>query len=209
MTSAEGSPAGRGVRSAGSAGNGPAADGAVMATAVSIVPMQRRHVRAVMVIEQRVYPTPWTSALFMSELALPASRVYLVAKVGRTVVGYAGIMLAPDEAHITTIAVDPEWHRQHVATRLLLALAREAIMRNYTALTLEVRLSSRSAQALYRRFGLTPEGARKAYYSSPTEDAIVMWVRGIDTPEYAELLAGLERRAGLPGPNGPTARSQA
>ena len=207
MTSAEGSPAVRAVSAEGSA-----ADGAVTAAAVNIAPMQRRHVRAVMAIEQRVYPTPWTSALFMSELALPASRVYLIARLGRTVVGYAGIMLAPDEAHVTTIAVDPEWHRQHIATRLLLTLAREAIMRNYTALTLEVRQSSRGAQALYRRFGLTPEGARKAYYASPTEDAIVMWVRGIDTPEYLELLAGLERRAGHPGrsdPSGPTVGSGA
>ncbi len=204
MTSAEGVPAGHGVSPVASA-----ADGAVTAAAVGIGPMQRRHVRAVMAIEQLVYPTPWTSTLFMSELALPASRVYLIAKVGRTVVGYAGIMLAPDEAHITTIAVDPEWHRQHVATRLLLALAREAIMRNYSALTLEVRQSSRGAQALYRRFGLTPEGARKAYYSSPSEDAIVMWVRGIDTPEYTELLAGLERRVGLPGPSGPRVGSGA
>ena len=183
--------------------DGSSTAGVVTVAAVSIVPMQRRHVRAVMTIEQQVYPKPWTSTLFLSELALPASRVYLVAKLRRTIVGYAGIMWAPDEAHVTTIAVDPEWHRQHVATRLLLALAREAIARNYIALTLEVRLSSRNAQALYRRFGLTPEGARKAYYSSPTEDAIVMWVRGIDTPEYAALLAGLERRAGLPGPSGP------
>ncbi len=204
MTGAEGSPAGRSGSSVGSAANG-----SVTSAVVSIVPMQRRHVRAVMAIEQRVYPTPWTSTLFMSELALPASRVYLVARVGRAVVGYAGIMLAPDEAHVTTIAVDPEWHRQHVATRLLLALAREAITRNYTALTLEVRLSSLGAQALYRRFGLTPEGARRAYYSSPIEDAIVMWVRGIDTPEYAELLAGLERRAGLPGPSGPRVGNRA
>ena len=178
-------------------------------TAVNVVPMQRRHLRAVMAIEQQVYPTPWTPSLFLSELALPSSRVYVVAKAGRAVVGYAGIMMATDEAHVTTIAVDPEWHRQHVATRLLLALAREAITRNYTALTLEVRLSSRGAQALYRRFGLTAEGAWKGYYSSPTEDAIVMWVRGIDTPEYAELLAGLERRAGLPGPSGPTVGSGA
>ncbi len=205
MTGAEGSRSVPGATDS----VGSAANGSVTVVAVSIVPMQRRHVRAVMAIEQQVYPKPWTSTLFMSELALPASRVYVVAKMGRTVVGYAGLMLAPDEAHVTTIAVDPEWHRQHVATRLFLTLAREAITRNYAALTLEVRLSSRGAQALYRRFGLTPEGARKAYYSSPTEDAIVMWVRGIDTPEYAELLAGLERRAGLPGPGGPKVRSEA
>jgi ribosomal-protein-alanine N-acetyltransferase len=163
--------------------------------AVSIVPMRRRHLRSVMSIETAVYPKPWTSSLFLSELALPASRCYVVARAHRTVVGYAGIMFAPDEAHVTTIAVDQRWHRRHIATRLLLRLAGEAIDRNYTALTLEVRVSARGAQGLYRRFGFTAEGARKDYYSGPTEDAIVMWVRGIDTPEYAELLAGLERRA--------------
>ncbi len=167
----------------------------VAAPAVAITPMRRRHLRSVMTIETSVYPKPWTSSLFLSELALPASRCYLVARAHRTVVGYAGIMFAPDEAHVTTIAVDPRWQRRHVATRLLLRLAREAIDRNYAALTLEVRLSARGAQDLYRRFGFTAEGARKDYYAGPTEDAIVMWVRGIDTPDYADLLAGLERRA--------------
>src|SRR3954451_6355289 len=95
--------------------------------AISIVPMRRRHLRSVMAIETSVYPKPWTSSLFLSELALPASRAYVVARARRTVVGYAGIMLAPDEAHVTTIAVDARWQRHHVATRLLLHLAHEAI----------------------------------------------------------------------------------
>ena len=164
------------------------------ALAVSIAPLRRRHLRGVMAIEQQVYPKPWTQSLFLSELGLPSSRIYLVARAARTVVGYAGIMLAPDEAHVTTIAVEPRWHGHHIATRMLLALTREAIDRNFTALTLEVRLSSRGAQGLYRRFGLQPEGARKDYYSNPVEDAVVMWVRDIHTPEYGELLDGLARR---------------
>jgi len=162
---------------------------------VVLLPMRRRHLRGVMAIEELVYPTPWSSSLFLSELGLPASRVYLVAKAGRSVVGYAGIMMAPDEAHVTTIAVDPAWQRRHIATRLMIALAREAIDRNFAALTLEVRASARGAQDMYRHFGLRPEGARKEYYSNPNEDAVVMWVRGIDTMEYRQLLDGLERRA--------------
>ncbi len=163
--------------------------------ALEIGPLRRKHLRAVMAIEEQVYTHPWTHSLFLSELALPASRVYLVARVDRVVVGYAGIMLAPDEAHVTTIAVDPQWQRRHVATRLLVALTREAIARNYPAMTLEVRLSSRGAQALYRRFGFVAEGARKGYYVGPAEDAVVMWVRGIDTPQHAALLDALERQA--------------
>lgn len=179
---------------------GPEVSGVAAApVAVSIVPMRRRHLRSIMAIEQDVYPTPWTQSLFLSELGMPASRSYVVAKAGRVVVGYAGIMWAPDEAHVTTIAVDPRWQRRHVATRLLMALVREAIGRNFTAVTLEVRVSARGAQDLYRRFGMTPQGARKDYYARPVEDAVVMWVREIDTPEYSELLAGLERKAAAEG----------
>ena len=69
------------------------------------------------------------------------------------------------------------------------------LARNYAAMTLEVRVSSRGAQALYRRFGFVPEGARKNYYVGPPEDAVVMWVRGIDTPEHRALLDALERQA--------------
>ena len=169
--------------------------GSVRAGTVEIVPLRRKHLRAVMAIEQQVYTHPWTHSLFLSELALPASRVYLVARAGRSVVGYAGLMLAPDEAHVTTIAVDPEWQRRHVGTRLMAALTREAVERNYTAMTLEVRVSARGAQALYRRFGFVPEGARKNYYVGPPEDAVVMWVRGIDTPEHRALLDVLARQA--------------
>lgn len=163
--------------------------------AVTIVPLRRRHLRGVMAIEQVVYQHPWTQSLFQSELALPSSRVYLVARAGRTVVGYAGIMLAPDEAHVTTIAVHPRHQRRRVGTRLLVALARTAIERGLRGLTLEVRTSARGAQAMYRRFGMMPEGIRTGYYTQPPEDAVVMWVRDIHTPEYARLLADLERQA--------------
>ena len=163
--------------------------------AVTVEPLRRKHLRAVMAIEQQVYSHPWTHSLFLSELALPASRVYLVARADRVVVGYAGLMFAPDEAHVTTIAVDPQWQRRHIATRLMLALTREAIDRDYAAMTLEVRLSARGAQALYRRFGFVPEGARKGYYVGPPEDAVVMWARGIGSSEHADLLDALARRA--------------
>ncbi len=64
------------------------------ALVVHVVPMRRRHVRAVLRIEQQVYPRPWTLSLFLSELALRSSRAYLVARVGRDVVGYGGLMMS-------------------------------------------------------------------------------------------------------------------
>ncbi len=160
---------------------------------VQIAPMRRRHLRGVVRIEAQVYPRPWTQSLFVSELALRSTRAYYVAKLGREVVGYAGLMLSMSDGHITTIAVDPAWHRHSIGTRLLLTLAREAITRDATALTLEVRLSNRGAQELYRRFGFIPVGVRKGYYADTGEDALVMWAYEVSEPPYKRLLDRIER----------------
>jgi len=155
---------------------------------VHIVPMRRRHVRTILRIEEQVYPRPWSMSLFLSEIALRATRAYFVARVGRDVVGYAGLMMTQEDGHITTIAVDPKWHRHKIGTRLMIALAREALTRGAVNLTLEVRLSNRAAQDLYRQFGFAPVGVRKNYYQETKEDALVMWTHNIDSAEYAELL---------------------
>ena len=84
-------------------------------------------------------------------------------------------MMSADDGHVTTLAVDPRWQRHQIGTRLLLVLAREAIAREARSLTLEVRLSNRPAQELYRRFGFAPVGVRKNYYAETNEDALVMW----------------------------------
>jgi ribosomal-protein-alanine N-acetyltransferase len=160
---------------------------------VHVVPMRRRHLRSVGRIEAQVYPRPWSHSLFVSELALRSSRAYFVARVGRDVVGYAGLMMSLTDGHVTTIAVDPAWHRHGIGTRLLLALTREAIARDATALTLEVRLSNRGAQELYKRFGFTAVGVRKGYYGDTGEDALVMWAYEADQVPYRRLLEGIER----------------
>jgi ribosomal-protein-alanine N-acetyltransferase len=164
---------------------------------VHLLPMRRRHLRAVLRIEAQVYPRPWSLSLFMSELALRASRAYYIARVGGLVVGYGGIMLTGEDAHVTTIAVDPVWHRHKVGTRLLVTLAKEARRRGARNLTLEVRVSNEAAQAMYRQFGFRPAGVRKNYYVESNEDALIMWAEDIDGIEYGARLAGLE--SSVPG----------
>jgi ribosomal-protein-alanine N-acetyltransferase len=163
---------------------------------LELLPMRRRHLRQVLKIEAQVYPKPWTLGLFLSELGLK-TRIYLVAKVGQTVVGYAGLMLSVGDGHVTTIAVDPAWQRNHIGARMLLALSRAGIASGCTALTLEVRMSNHGAQAMYRRFGYAPAGIRKNYYAEVNEDALVMWAHDVDLEPYAQRLADIE--AGLPG----------
>ena len=173
------------------------ADSADEGLVVHLVPMRRRHLRSVLRIESQVYPRPWSLGLFMSELTLRATRAYFVARVGGEVVGYGGLMVVADDGHVTTLAVHPDWHRRTIGTRLLLALAGEALRRGATSLTLEVRMSNAPAQALYRRFGFAPAGVRRGYYVETNEDALVMWAHDIDRPEYRRRLAELAEE--LPG----------
>jgi ribosomal-protein-alanine N-acetyltransferase len=180
----------------GSAGDGSTVDGRGVAGAVRISPFRRRHLRSVVRIEEAAYPRPWSDTLFLSELAQRSSRRYTVGTIGPIVVGYVGLMVVEDDGHITTLTVDPDWHHRGIGTVLLLDAARAAPGLGVRHLTLEVRVGNEPAQALYRRFGFAPVGVRKNYYAETGEDAIIMWARDIDTPDYAERLAGIAARLG-------------
>src|SRR5688572_26250493 len=106
---------------------------------LQIGPMRRRHIPAVLRIEGRVYPRPWSAGLFLSELAQKGSRAYFAARHNGRVVGYAGVMILGDEGHITNVAVDPDFHRNKIATHLLVALIEESRTRGVRSMTLEVR----------------------------------------------------------------------
>jgi ribosomal-protein-alanine N-acetyltransferase len=157
-----------------------------------VEPMRRRDVAAIQPIEQVSYPRPWSPAVFQSEIELSrrGDRHYIVARRAHEIVGYAGMMFVVGDAHVTNIASAPVHRGQGIGTRLLAELAWEAIARDCTALTLEVRTSNTSAQSLYRSFGFAPVGVRQKYYEN-VEDAIVMWCHEIGEAAYRERLAAL------------------
>jgi [ribosomal protein S18]-alanine N-acetyltransferase len=155
---------------------------------IEITRMRRRHLRGIMSIERRVYPRPWSPSLFVSEMTAGRTRAYLVALEGRTVVGYAGLISYGDEAHVTTIAVEPDRQRLKIGTRLMYELIGEAERMGARAVSLEVRVTNWGAQRMYARFGFRPVGVRKGYYQETGEDAVIMWTDDIRTPEYSRLL---------------------
>jgi ribosomal-protein-alanine N-acetyltransferase len=166
---------------------------------LAIEPMRRRDVPAIQQIEQVSYPRPWSPAVFQSEIELSrrGDRHYIVARRGHELVGYAGMMFVVGDAHVTNIAAAPSLRQQGIATRLLAELAWEAIARECTALTLEVRTSNTAAQSLYRTFGFAPVGVRQKYYEN-VEDAIVMWCHDIQSGAYADRLRSIAAREGGP-----------
>jgi ribosomal-protein-alanine N-acetyltransferase len=153
--------------------------------------MRRRHLRGVMSIERRVYPRPWSPTLFLSELTDEHTRAYFVAKVKRELVGYAGVNCWGDEAHVTTVAVAPEWQRCKIGSRLFYEIVRAAVVMGARAISLEVRISNEGAQHLYESFGFRPIGVRKNYYQEVNEDALVMWVDDVHLPGYADRIRAI------------------
>jgi ribosomal-protein-alanine N-acetyltransferase len=99
-------------------------------------------------------------------------------------VGFAGLWLMVDEAHITTIAVHPEYRRRGIGELMLSALIQIAYDIHARHVTLEVRVSNSVAQNLYRKYGFREAGLRRRYYSDNHEDAIIMWTNDITTSEY-------------------------
>jgi ribosomal-protein-alanine N-acetyltransferase len=157
-----------------------------------VEPLRRRDLAEIEPIEQVSYPRPWSLNIFQSEieLARAGDRYYVVARRGGDLVGYAGMMFAVGDAHVTNIATSPAHRRSGVATRLLAELASQAIIRGCVAMTLEVRATNTAAQALYRTFGFIPAGVRQKYYEN-VDDAIVMWCHEIGAPAYRQRLREL------------------
>lgn len=110
------------------------------------------------------------------------------------ILGFAGMWAMLDEAHITTIGVDPDHQGKGLGEYLFVSLLDEAIQRRATWVTLEVRVSNQPAQELYRKYGFTVQGRRPRYYSDNNEDAFIMWSESFRDPEYRRHIEQLRQR---------------
>jgi [ribosomal protein S18]-alanine N-acetyltransferase len=109
------------------------------------------------------------------------------------VVGYGGLWLMVDEAHVTSVAVHPQFRGRGLGELLMLSLARVAMRLEARYLTLEVRVSNTVARTLYEKLGFHQAGIRPRYYTDNNEDAVVMWSDELPSPAVRERLATLER----------------
>jgi len=103
-----------------------------------------------------------------------------------SIIGFAGLWLMVDEAHVTTIAMHPNYRRLGLGEFLLVSLIDIAYSIGAKWVTLEVRVSNYSAQNLYRKYGFREAGLRHRYYSDNQEDALIMWTDEINSPAYKQ-----------------------
>ena len=136
---------------------------------------------AVLSIERRSFPAPWSLAMFVLEVSKP-SGVCIAAVAGDEIIGYLVCSRYADVFHLMNVAVDPDLRRLGVAARMVERMldergghADEAACRD-ERYTLEVRVSNHAAIAMYEKLGFRRAGRRRRYYSDNGEDAMIMWL---------------------------------
>ncbi|MGE5576238.1 MAG: ribosomal protein S18-alanine N-acetyltransferase [Syntrophothermus sp.] len=152
-----------------------ASDGFSPAPEVVVDFMRVADINPVWAIEKLSFSAPWSKSAFHSELLENDKAVYLVARLGRQIVGYIGMWIVLDEGHITNLAVHPNYRGRGIGRQLLQAMAELGKMRGVRRLTLEVRISNIVAQQLYVKMGFVASGIRPRYYHDNNEDALIMW----------------------------------
>ncbi|RXJ01328.1 ribosomal-protein-alanine N-acetyltransferase [Anaerobacillus alkaliphilus] len=138
--------------------------------------MVKEDIDDVLVVEEKSFATPWSRTAFLNEILHNQFAHYLVIENEGEIIGYCGVWIIVDEAHITNIAIHPNFRGFKLGEQLLVHAIELARTLGGTKMTLEVRVSNHVAQRLYSKLGFKPGGIRKQYYTDNQEDALVMWV---------------------------------
>jgi ribosomal-protein-alanine N-acetyltransferase len=190
-----------------------------------VEPMTLSDLDQVMAIEQATFSLPWSRRAYRYELLENQHSTMLVVRLapqlfGRTVqwlqhlplatpgpvLGYAGFWLLVDDAHVATIAIHPDWRGRGLGEFLLASLLARAMALGAHRATLEVRVSNRTAQALYRKYGFQIQERRRRYYSDNNEDGYLMATPAFQAAAFqvnlAQSLAALRDRLAKQQPLG-------
>ena len=166
---------------------------------IDISPLTIGDLEQVMDIEPVAFGSHhWTRQSFMNELINPSGFYYAAREhENERVLGYSGFWLIGEEAHVTTLAVHPDYRRLYVGERLLINDIIQAPKVGADWVTLEVRVSNDSAQKLYGKYSFRSLGVRRNYYQDNDEDALVLWTDRLSSPEFLTLFQKRIKEKGL------------
>jgi ribosomal-protein-alanine N-acetyltransferase len=131
-------------------------------------------IQAVVKVEQAAFSLPWSQEAFCAEMKNEMA-YYLVMEQDNQIIGYAGMWMVFDEAHVTNVAILPQYHGQGLGTKLMSGLIEYAKLQGAHSMTLEVRTKNAIAQKLYMKLDFVLAGLRPNYYTETQEDALIMW----------------------------------
>lgn len=142
--------------------------------------MLKKDIDRVHEIEVKSFRSPWSRMSLLGELKNNVAKYVLAENEDAVVTAYGGMWILFEEAHVTNIAVHPDFRGQGIGKLLLLSMMREAVASGASEMTLEVRESNTVAQNLYFGLSFTRQGFRKGYYTDTGEGALLLWNREIE-----------------------------
>jgi ribosomal-protein-alanine N-acetyltransferase len=159
---------------------------------LEVSPMSVEDIGDVLRVEAQCFSTTWPRNAFLNELTENKLAHYFIGRAEDATVAYGGLWVILEDAHITTVAVDPAYQGKGYGERMLVWLLDEAINRGASWITLEVRESNQTAQNLYKKYGFAVVNSRRGYYSDNDENALVMWAGNLKGTIYRNRLASLK-----------------
>lgn len=141
--------------------------------------MQKKDIGRIYEIEKICFRSPWSISSLQGELKNHLAHYLVLENDSGIIMAYGGMWVLFDEAHITNIAVHPDFRGKGYSKLLMLRLMKEALLFDASKMTLEVREHNYIAQSLYRSLDFFEQGKRKKYYSDTGEDALLMWNNSI------------------------------
>jgi ribosomal-protein-alanine N-acetyltransferase len=159
---------------------------------LEVSPMSVEDIGDVLRVEAQCFSTTWPRNAFLNELTENKLAHYFIGRAEDATVAYGGLWVILEDAHITTVAVDPAYQGKGYGERMLVWLLDEAINRGASWITLEVRESNQTAQNLYKKYGFAVVNTRRGYYSDNDENALVMWAGNLKGTIYRNRLASLK-----------------
>lgn len=155
-----------------------------------------RDLDGVIAVESESFTNPWTREMYTWELQnRSVCHIYVARTSDCAVAGFCAFWLVVDEIHINNVAVRPAYRGHGIGTAIIERVLREARRLGARRATLEVRASNTGALRLYERLGFRVAARRPNYYSSPVEDALILW-----REDYVQ-------NRGESGPSGPADRA--
>jgi len=155
---------------------------------ITIKPLKKTDIDAVIALEEQAYGQHhWSKESFMGELSNDLASYFSAYNEKDELIAYCGCWEILEEAHITTIAVNPQYRRKHIAEALLKTIIDKCYKDMVKFITLEVRVSNAAAIGLYEKYGFKSLGTRKGYYQDNNEDALIMWTENIFYDKFKKL----------------------
>jgi ribosomal-protein-alanine N-acetyltransferase len=148
------------------------------------------HLSAIVELDQACFGGLWTMDAYQRELDSPNSDLLGLFSPGSSLrlLGIGCFWSILEEAHITILAVHPQYHCQGLGQALLYSLLKTASDRGLERATLEVRASNLAAISLYQKFGFKTAGRRRRYYKDNGEDALILWLSDLQQPQFQATL---------------------